>query len=71
MEAAPAHLNVAPTMTSEKQVAEIEDLKAWDQLLDLSLELVKLNLQNLKNTLAKRKFCFTEGSWVLQELQEP
>jgi len=43
-----APLKVTPTMDQEKQVAEVEDLRAWDPLLALCLEAASLKLQNLR-----------------------
>jgi len=48
MKAALAHLKVTPTMYQGKQVAEVEDFRAWDQLLALCLEVASSKLQNLK-----------------------
>jgi len=43
-----APLKVTPTMVLEKQVAEVEDLRAWHQLLALCLEGASSKLQNLR-----------------------
>jgi len=48
IEAVLASLKVTPTMPQGKQVAEVEDLRAWDQLLALYLEVASSELQNLK-----------------------
>jgi len=40
---------VTLTIAPEKQIAEVEDLKAYVQLLALSLEAVSSKLQNLRN----------------------
>jgi len=43
-----APLKVTPTMVQAKQVAEVEDIRAWDPLLDLYWEAASLKLQNLR-----------------------
>jgi len=48
MVAALAPLKVTPTMGQGKQVAEAEDLRAWDQLLPLCWEEASTKLQNLR-----------------------
>jgi len=46
-----APLKVTPTTVQGKQVAEVEDLRAWHQLPALCLEAASSKLQNLRKIL--------------------
>jgi len=48
MVAALAYLKVTPRNVQGEQVAEVQDLRLWDPLLALYLEIVGSKVQNLK-----------------------
>jgi len=69
METDLAYLKVTPTMVQGKQVAEVEDLRSWNQLLALYVEAASSKLQNLKRIMevvnGRKQLFWTIGLMML------